>query len=184
MTKYIGLDTETGGSTSECSLLSVYFQILDENLLPLGELDLFIKPNDDLYHVTAEGLGVNHINLVEHDKIAITEGKASQMLYAFLQQYNPQGKEKLVPVGHNVAFDIERVKRTLLKSWDTYVSYRKLDTGSIAQFMKAKKLLPDSVSGSLGSLMEHFAIPVEGTLHTAKSDTLGTVAVLRALLAL
>lgn len=182
--KYIALDTETGGTTPECSLLSVYLQVLDDKLQPLGELDLFIKPNDDLYKCTAEALGVNHINLIEHDKIAVTEGKASQMLYAFLQEHNPKGVDKLIPIGHNVAFDIKRVQRDLMKSWDTFVSYRKLDTGSIAQFMKVKGLLPESVSGSLGSLMTYFNIPVQGVLHTAKSDTLGTVDVLRALLKL
>lgn len=182
--KFIALDTETGGTHAECSLLSVYVCVLDENLVQLDELDLFIRPNDDLFRVTAEGLGVNGINLVEHAKVALTEGQAAQALYNFLNKHNPDGQDKLIPIGHNVTFDIVRIKETLVSSWDKFVSYRKLDTGSIAQFLKLRGDLPNTTTGSLGSLLEHFGIKPEGMLHSAKTDTLATVELLRRMLKL
>jgi hypothetical protein len=155
---------------------------LDENLCVVDELDLAVKPDDDNYVVTARALEINKINLVEHDKVALPYKAAKPLLYQFLEK-NYQG-EKLIPTGHGIAFDVRRVYAHLISqgSWENFCSYRVLDTGNAAQFLRTAGLFPKDVSGSLGSLVSHFGIKSKGEFHNARVDTLQTVSVLQALL--
>ena len=181
--KYIAMDVETGGLTHETSILTAFFAVLDQDFNVTDEIDFKLKPENGNYVVTAQGLAVNKINLVEHDKTAILIKDARTPLYEFLKKNNHG--EKLIPVGHNVAFDVSRIKRDGLiseGSWETFVSYRVLDTAIIAQFLKAAEVFPADVSGSLGSLVGHFKLASKGELHNARVDTLQTVSVLKELL--
>lgn len=185
MEKYIAFDCETGGlDTGFSSLLSVYFVVFDRNFKVLGELDLKIKPDKKgHYHLTAEALSINKIDIMQHDKVAIELSQAKSDLYNFLQAHNPDGKTKLIPVGHNIYFDEECVIKNLISrpNWHKFCSYRRLDTGVVLQFLKLTKILPVDISGSLTSIVEHFNIS-HGDLHDAKNDTVATVKALRAML--
>lgn len=177
--KYISLDLEAGGTELKHSLLSAYFVILEEDLQTIcGELDLKIKPDDGNYIVRAEGLGVNGINLVEHNKDAVTESKAGTLLYEFLNKHVPNGTIKLTPVGHGIEHDILFIKEHLTKNFNKFVSYRYLDTGCIIQFLKLTEQVSRDLGGSLEELAKYFEIPIH-TLHSAKDDTLLTLEILK-----
>jgi hypothetical protein len=179
--RYLSCDIESGGPELKHSLLSAYFVVLDEDLQTVyGELDLKSKPNDGNYIVRAEGLSVNGINLVEHDKEAVIESKAATLLYEFLEKHSPQGSLKLMPFGHGIEHDIEFIKEHLTKNWNKFVSYRYLDTGCIVQFLKLTGKVSRDLGGSLKELGEYFDISMNN-LHTAKGDTWATIEVLRKL---
>lgn len=182
-TLFLAVDTETGGIGPEVSLLTAYLAVLNDRFEILDELDLAIKPDDGVYSVTAEALSINKINLVQHQEKAITSGKAGELLREFLIKNSRSGIIKLVPLGHNVAFDVEKIYQNLLnkKEAQKYVSYRMLDTGSTGQFLKAANLIPESVSGSLGSYVKHFGIK-EREAHTARGDVEMTVDVMKAMI--
>lgn len=188
MKHYIALDVETGGIGDDKSLLTAYFAFIrrydNGDMVKLDELDLKIKPNDDIYRVTAESLEINQIDLKQHNKGAITEKQAGTKLYDKLRIWYTDSKDKLIPIGHNVAFDIRRVTNTLVNtgSWEQFVSYRVLDTCTIAQFLRLRGDLPNDLSCSLVKLVEHFNIEMDGLPHEAKYDTLCTVKVLENLL--
>lgn len=177
---YLALDTETGGIGSEVSLLTAFLAVLDQDFEMIDSLYLRIKPDNSIYHVTAEALGINKINLIEHEKISVTSGVAGLALREFLITHTNKGASKLVPIGHNVAFDLEKVYSNVLnkKEAQKYVSYRLLDTGVLAQALKAVGKMPETISGSLGSLVTHFGVE-QLTAHDAAGDTLMTVAVLK-----
>jgi len=182
--KYIAFDIEAGGTEIEHSLLSAYFVVIDEDLKTIyGELDLLVKPDSGNYVVTAEALEVNKIQLIEHDKVAITESKAGTLLYNFLKTHAPDGAVKLTPLGHGIAFDVQFVKRHLLnKSFNQFVSYRMLDTSSIIQFMKLTGSVPRDLAGSLSEIAAYFDVLTEENVpHTAKGDTWMVIEVLRKL---
>ena len=215
--KYLVLDTETGGIGPDVSLLTVYLGVLDENLNLLDELELFLKPNDGIYKTTAEALGINKINLVEHEKKAVTYREGGTLLFQFLQKNSfvfqyivPAGTDivhiryigdlsmykdivqpigstidKLEPLGHNVAFDIIKIKDNLISegSWLKFVSYRLLDTGTIGNFLKKKGKIPKEISGSLSSYCDHFKVDKTGA-HDAKKDCEMTVAIFKEMLKL
>lgn len=184
MNKYIVIDTETGGVTTDTSLLTTYFGVFDENFQFVTDLDLAVKPDDEIYHVTAEALKINKINLVEHSVYAVPYKRAKAYLYEFLRR-NYDG-EKLIPVGHGLNFDLLQVWQHLMSkaTWEDFVSYRPLDTGNAAQFLRTAGLFPNDVSGSLGSLVKYFNIDSIGELHTAKVDALQTMEVLKKLIGL
>lgn len=182
---YIACDTETGGIGPDVSLLTAYLAILDEEFNIIDELDLAIKPDNDIYHVTAEALGINKIDLIKHQAVAITRGKAGELLRDHLVKNSDNGKIKLIPLGHNVAFDMEKLYENILnkKEAQKYVSYRTLDTGSTGRFLITAGYIPDSVTGSLGSYVEHLGVK-KREAHTARGDVEMTVDVMKAMIAL
>lgn len=181
--RYIAFDCETGGLKPECSLLTTYLVVLDEDMTTvLGDLDLRIKPDANApYVVTSESISINKIDLIKHDKDAITETEAGQRLYKFLDMHSDSGSMKMVPIGHNVFFDETCLQAHLISNhnWNKFVSYRRLDTGTVAEFMRAANMIPDDVRGGLGYLCEHFGVSLGAEAHTAKGDTVATVKLLR-----
>jgi hypothetical protein len=183
MIRYIAFDCESGGTTPDRSLLTVYFEILDGKLEQLASLDLKIKPNDDVYSVTAEALGVNKIDLVKHDAEAIYEKKAGTLLYEFLKLHSQNGQLKLTPLGHGVHFDIKFVTAHLVapKTWETFVSYRTRDTGVLGGSMIDAGIIPRTVSGSLKSFCEWYQIK-NSEEHTSVGDVGATIALYKKML--
>lgn len=178
---YIAIDNETGGiGVDKVSLLSAYFAVYDKDLKFVADLDLFLKPNDGVFRVEGEALGVNKIDLVEHTKIAKTYSEGGQLLFHFLKEHSQNGQLKLIPIGHNVTFDLLFIYTQLVNrtTFEQFVSYRKLDTGVIGQFLKLCGKLPETVSAGLDSLADYFGI-VQTAKHTGKGDVETTVEILR-----
>ena len=183
---YLALDSETGGLDESTSLLTVYFSVLDHKLNEIDSLYLFLKENNGTYIVEAGGLSVNKIDLIQHDKIAIPYSKGGAQLRDFLKKHSQDGSEKLIPIGHNVHFDIQGVQRKLLSrgNWEQYVSYRIFDTQVYARGCQMRGALTMDTSISLDNLVKRFNVKVPGSAHEAKYDTLATVEVAKALLKL
>lgn len=195
--KYIFLDDETGGIGLDKSLLTVYLMVTDDKWKFLGDLYLFLKPEDGVYRVTGESMSIHGINLSEHDKIAMPYKEGGKTLYNFLKKHSDEGRDKLTPVGHGVKGDIDHIIDKLVSrgTWDTFCSYRVLDTSSTVQFLKTVGVFPD-ITGSLESLAKHFGIIesdwhnemdepnciVTNDLHDAKVDTMVTFKVLQKLI--
>lgn len=180
--RYIAFDVETGGLGNDVSLLTAYFCILNNKLEIINELDLSLKPDDSIYKVTAEGLLVNNINIVELEKKAITYKEAKSLLFNFLK--NNYRDEKFIPIGQNIIFDVLFIKNTIISSgsWDQFVSNKPLDTMYIARFLKETGKYDDVKSISLSNLVEYFDISVPGNPHEAKYDTLASIEVLKRML--
>jgi hypothetical protein len=185
---YLPMDNETGGLADNVSLLSTYLEVVDEQFNVIDSLELFVKPNDGVYLVEAGGLDINKINLVEHDKTAITYSDAGQKLFHFLKKNSDDGKIKLIPVGKNVQFDVAGLQKHLLgkKTMDKFVSYRLLDITAIAMGLQIKGKLPPELGLSLFSLAEYFDVhkQISGSAHEAKYDTKITMLVFSKLLEL
>lgn len=180
MKYYCVIDLEAGGIGTDKTLLSLYVGILDEKFNLLNELDIKIKPDNGIYILTAKGMEVNKINIVEHDKTAITYKEAGTQLYNFIKGYSTN---KLIPLGHGVAFDCKFLQNTIISqgSWEKFVSYRTVDTGCIARFLMMIGKLQDC-EGSLESLVKLLGIKLEGNHHEAKFDALASVEVLKKLI--
>jgi hypothetical protein len=88
MSKYIAFDNETGGLNPETSLLTTYFAILDGNFNKIDELELLLKPNNnEPYVIEPQGLEINKINLIEHDKVAVPYSMGGQQLFKLLKKH-------------------------------------------------------------------------------------------------
>lgn len=187
MKKYFIFDCETGGTDPGNTLLTMYGMMLDNNFTTTDVLDLKIKPNDGVYNVSPQALEINKIDLIKHDKEAITENEAARIFNDFSCRHAFGGK--IIPIGHNVSFDIGFVKRHLLKNndletniWPKYYSHRVLDTATIAHFLILAGAMPANMSCSLGSLAKYFGLDYSNA-HDAEFDVKLTLEVLRKLLA-
>jgi len=167
-----------GGRDLKYSLLTAYFLVTDDRFKPIAELYLRVKPDDGVYIVCGQGMGVNGINLQEHDKIAVPYKQAKATLFNFLKLN--AGCGKLTPVGHGVRGDIDHIIDKLISegSWEQFCTYHYIDTSVVLQFLRACGKMPADCDGSVSALAKFFAIPVEGDLHDASVDTKVTCAIL------
>ena len=172
--KYIVFDTEHGGfddNDEPLSLLEAGFAIYNHKWERQDGLLLKVQPDNGIFQVTGEAMAVNKIDLIKHAQDAASYKDVKSILYEFLEHHSEGGKIKLTPVGHHVSGDIKIVCRDLLakRSWNAKVSYRVLDTGSTAQYLRARGILPHTEKGSLISLCKYYSIPVVGA-HTSMGD--------------
>lgn len=179
MRLYLAMDNETGGLADNISLLSSYLEVFDDDFNSIDSLELYVKPNDGVYLVQAEGMSINKIDLIEHDKIAITYSEAGQKLFKFLQKNSNDGEIKLIPVGKQVHGDVRWLQQHLLgkKTMDKFVSYRQIDITGLAMGLQIKGKLPSDLSLSLSSLVKYFGVEIPGNAHEAKYDTQATILV-------
>lgn len=189
MNKYIAMDCESGGIGPEADLLTAYFGVLDEDFNITAELTIKLRPDseNDFYSVSAKALEINKIDLVKHFKEGEPKSKAGVNLFRFLEKHTPivDGHvQRLVPIGHNVAFDIKKISEKLLgkKTLDMFIGYRVLDTGTIGQFFQTAGLIPPTMSAALGSLMKHYGLEFQGEAHNERADALACVEILKAML--
>jgi DNA polymerase III alpha subunit (gram-positive type) len=171
--KYLAFDTETGGlDPKESSLLTAYFAILDDNLNTIDSLSLKVKPDDGLFKANPEALAINKINLEEHDAAAVTYQEAGAQLAKLIAKHSSK-YDKLTPIAHNIEFDLSFVYEHLLskKLWENGVSYRKIDTAQIANFLKLAGLLDNKQQVNLGGLAETLGVQFFGDgAHSAQAD--------------
>lgn len=171
MKRFIVLDCETGGTDLNFSLLTLYAEILDEQFNVLDSIDLKIRPDDGLYCVKASALAINNINIVEHDKEAMSQQVAAECFQNFISCHTIDNT-RLVIVGHNVGtFDVPFIKKNLFKKdWDRYFFYRYLDTSAIGEYLSMAGVLPSDMNASLANLAAYFGFDYSGA-HEAKFDT-------------
>ena len=174
---FLVLDTETGSRHASSTLLTAYFLVVSPEFKSLGELYFYLKPdNNEHYVVDAQGLAVNKIDIVEHDKVAITCKQAKSTLYDFLKEHSANGR-RLTPLGHGVKGDIRRITDNLISigSWDQFCTYHFIDTSVVLQYLRAINKIPMDGDGSVGAMAEYFNIKVDGELHNAKTDAILTM---------
>ena len=185
--RYLAFDCETGGLyTHKHSLLSIAFAVADENLEVIDVLEMKLKDQETnaTFKVTAGALAVNKINIIQHNKEAITFADARQKLIAFLAKHK---LNKFIPLGHNIGFDFGFVYENLMlkEEFDKFVDYRVLDTATIGRYLKEKGVGPAGRKSSLEHWSEFLGLEAkEEALHTAMFDTLLTVEVYRGMLKL
>lgn len=170
--KLLGFDSETGGlDPKEASILTAYFEVVDEDFNTLDSLSIKVKPDDDLIKANPQALAVNKIDIEKHKLEAITYSQAKLQLKEFLAKHSSK-YEKLIPVAHNIDFDLGFVNTHLLSKseWESFVSYRKLDTANLANFFQLCGWIPKSQKLALGSLAEYMEVKPTGELHTAEAD--------------
>jgi len=183
---YLSIDVETGGLGLDKSLLEISLIVAEEHFEETGNrLTLRVKPDDGNYVVTAQGLSVNKINLVEHDEVAFPYKNVKPILYEFLKSHSQSGAEKLVPVGKNVYFDITHLWDKLISrgSWDLFCSYQTLEISSAWRFLESIGKVPRLPKTSLSNLCDYLGIPVVD-LHSAEGDALTNLKVMKGLVKL
>lgn len=178
---YLFMDTETGGLTPKHSLLTASFIATDKDFniisVPTYEHGLYLQVKHEEYVLTAGALHVNNIDVAAHHKSGVDLPNASAAFADFVAAATRvSGKKRLVPAGHNVAFDIQFVREYLCPDagfWDRYFTYPIFDTAVIARFVHAAGRIENTYS--LSTLRQKYLPHVSGDSHNAEIDNLTTI---------
>lgn len=170
--KYLFLDTESGGLSSECSLLELCLMVTDNGFNIIETLDLQLIPDNRIIVAEPEGLSVTNIDLRTWGDSAVTYKVAKTQIYNFLQRHSMGGR--LVPVGHGVQGDINLILKNLISkgSWDQFCQAVSIDTCMLAKVLQSLSIIEPS-GLSLSTLCSYFGIELVG-YHRAMVDTIAT----------
>lgn len=174
---FVFIDTETGGLTTDYSLLTVAAAITDEDFNVLDTLCFGLRPATH-YITHPEAMQVNKISLSDHARTALYTDTARTQFRAFLSNGSARSpKRRLIPAGHNVAFDLNFVWAQLLpeSDWKQVCGYPAYDTAIIARFLASAGLIPSNAF-SLVAMRNLFKIQT-GAAHDAENDVLATIEV-------
>lgn len=180
---YLVIDTETGGLTTQSSLLSVSFLTFDSDFNKRHTLNLFLRPDDGIYRVNPSALSLNKIDLIQHDKVAESYFVGGCKIQQFLGSESFDGKYKLQLIGKNVDFDLMFIFEYfyIKKDWENYVSYRKIDISSLIQALKIAGKFPADISTSQESIAKFLGIE-NPKIHEAENDCIVTFQIFQKLL--
>ena len=182
VSKYICFDCETTGLEQNCNLLTLCLVILDNNLNQIDMLNISLK-QDDGYTIFPEALVINKINLIEHHNNSTTLSESRIKLFNFLNLNKTFFN--LIPIGHNLKFDIDFIKKSGLLTeleYNNYISCNFIDTITIAQFLKLSGKLHPKQSISLVNLcnIDKLNLKIDKTQeHSAEYDTKMTISLLK-----
>ena len=180
LNKYIAFDCETTGLDDKSNLLTVSFIILDNNLVKKDSLNISLKQNNG-YYVNPYALEINKIDIIKHHNTSLDLIDARKVLLSFLDKnYH---SFNLIPIGHNIHFDIKFIKKSGLLTdteWSKYISCNVLDTISVAQFLKLSGKLHERTSLSLINLCNSFNLERNEDLeHSSEYDIEMTIKLLK-----
>lgn len=182
---YLSLDIEKGGVSEECSLLTLYMCVCNDQFKILDELDLSCKPDNELYTITVQGMFVNQIDLQEHDKIAIKYKECKPLVYNFLQRNYKRDSTLLLPFGQGIGGDIKTLQRLLISegSWEQFCSHASVDLLSLTKACQILGYIPWDQSLALSAICDWLKIPINiNMIHTAKYDTQLNILLMKKLL--
>lgn len=180
---YLAVDCEMGGLTLDKSLLQMALIVADKNFNVVDELCMDLQPDDGIFHVTAEALQINKINLSEWG--SSTKYKdAKTTSYEFLCKHSNKGKDKLVVVGKNVLGDLHQIwhSKVVSKSqWENFCSYRLLDISSVWLFLELQGKVPVLENTGLSNIAYYLGINKKPD-HTAREDALVSLEIMKGLM--
>jgi DNA polymerase-3 subunit epsilon len=155
MSKYIAFDCETTGLDANVNnLLTATFIVLDTDLNELDRLNISLK--SESYTINAKAMEVNKIDIVKHQTNSKDLIDTKAQLINFLKKNKTNFY--LTPIGHNIQFDIQFIKKLLGDEYNNYFSYNSVDTIVIANFLKMCGKLPERQPVSLSKLSEYYGI--------------------------
>ena len=149
----------------------------------LDSLLVKIKPDNKDYVITAEALAINGLDILKHDAEGMSRKDAEKVIKRFIKKWATVGVdtldngkkkpviEKLIPVGHFVQGDLDRIRENFPESsWSIYVSHGSLDTLTIGRFKQHTGSLPPGIKMGLQHIVarvlpDHKFIP-----HRADED--------------
>jgi DNA polymerase-3 subunit epsilon len=186
MPRLLVFDTETGGIDPDAHSLLDLGATVWEDGITTADFQVFVA--EPCLRVTADAMAINEINLETHRERAVPPAEALARLHAFVTtQFKSElaAGEKVVLVGHNVAFDIgflKRLYRDCAGDFEALYSHRAMDTAGIIRFLGLAGMLSLPGAGLEGAL-SYFNIQVPPKdRHTALGDAKATAILLNRLL--
>lgn len=173
-------DVETSGlDPNTCEILSLAARLLDRDLLEVGSMFQYAFPEKP---VDPEAARINgYTKELWTSRFAGSQQNLLEQVRKFLT-----GQKRLLPVGHNVTFDLRFLKALFISNaasadYKEFFSYHAIDTlGTTVMVDIAQRSTPQG-SYSLSNLSERFGISLGDKAHDVEEDVKATVALFRIL---
>lgn len=174
---FFAFDTETTGlDPDKNEILSIAMIILNEAFVELERKVIYAFPDGE---VNPEAAKVNgYTRELWASRGAVDQTILFTEVYDFVNRY-----KKLVPVAHNVKFDVAFLRALFLrnnpsKAYNKIFSYKTLDTVSVAIFFDMVVFGKANGSQRLSELCNRFGITLDNA-HDALADVEATVNLFR-----
>ena len=167
---YLALDTEDGGIGDDLSILTLGMVFLNDQLEKVEEVHLKLIPDNKIYHVTASGMSVNKIDLVQLEKEGISYRDAGTKIYKLLSLYYTKSS-RITVVGKGIHGDLSKIWKHLIRrdSWETFCAYSPIEISSVVKFLVVIGKLPHDMPDSLEGMGEYFGLDTS-EIHDALFD--------------
>lgn len=177
---YLVFDCETTGLDPQKNrILTCSFIILDSKLNDVDKLSLGLK--HDGSEIDQVAMEKNGINLKEHQEKSLEISDARADILDFLARN--RAERWLIPVGHNIGFDVAFLKNSGLltpSEYSRFIGFSTIDTMIIAEFLRSCGNYPKRLSSRLSNVAKHFQISFrEDRLHGAEYDAALTAQVFK-----
>ena len=171
--KYLVIDCETTGLVPQRNqMLTLAILLCEKGTLEPIAFNEF-KFKYDTYNVSIGALKTNKIDLVQHDSEA--KYTFEHVIHFIKTLYALCENQKPTVIGHNVGFDLSFIHHYIGKEeWEKYVSYRNIDTCTIARFLSDAGIITTK-NVSLENMVKYFNLSKEDdAMHTALCDATKT----------
>lgn len=169
--KLLSIDTETGGlSPINEDLLSIGLAVWEDGVVG-KQKEILVKGT----RVTQAAMMINKINLEEHNKNALEPSAAPYQMIKFVTEEN-LFQYPVILLGHNIHHDVSFLRAHFQRHskliFNSYFSYRTVDTMSILYFLFEVGIIEKRLD-TLDQALIYFGLPLDrGTRHTALGDAL------------
>ena len=171
--KYAIIDLETTGLKPDYhEIIEISIIIIDEFLQEKNRFITTMKPNH-FTRIDPKALEINKVDI--QDMLSFpTDTQVRGKFLTWKQEI--LGDEKLIPIGHNITFDLMFLKNFLRYHFDELFHYKKIDTKILIDSLKLLKMFPDNISSSLPELTK--ALQIKHDAHKAYGDCKAVIKVL------
>ena len=109
------VDVETTGYDEKKHQILEIGMLVIKNMEIVDKLEVKVKHKE--YAITARAMEANKINIIEHNKQAIEEKEAAELILKFLNDNKAEEEEGYIVIGQNVAFDIKFLEAMFLRCY-------------------------------------------------------------------
>ena len=182
---FLLLDIETTGFDEKKHQILEVGMLIIKGLEVIADINVAVKHTE--YTLTTSAMNANKINIIEHEKNALTLEDAGTTLLNFLKEHKDTEKA-YISIGQNVDFDLKFIEAMFfklgkIKEYREYISYRKLDIMQVA-LMKNLEGKISLEKQDLDYLLTTLNIEIPKDRHRALADCYLEFEVLKRLLAL
>lgn len=174
--QYAIIDLETTGlDPLRHEICEISIVLINEDLMEVNKFTSKIKP-DHMNRIDEEALEVNKFTLDELETFP-----SSVRVRGLLNTWKEDvlGDQEIIPIGHNVMFDLSFLREYLQDTYKQWFNYRKVDTKGLFDTLKLLGEFPKDESTSLSELSERMCIPHKP--HNAYEDCMAVLSLLRRL---
>ena len=172
--EYVVIDLETTGlDPTHHEICEMSFIVIDEELKEVAKFTSTMMP-EHFSRIDPKALRVNGFT----EKELKTHPSIVQVRGAFLRwKQEVMGDDLIIPIGHNIGFDLEFLRVFLQYQYEDIFHYRKCDTKVMIDNLKLINIITNESPSGLNYWADKLNIPY--TPHKAYEDCMAVIGLLK-----